>query len=68
MITRKRIEERLRLHILNVCMAAVAGNAGDLTEAQKYLFDTVETIVRETKPQCGMAGCPFTSHQPSATE
>lgn len=68
MITRKQIEARLRLHILNVCLAATAGDAGDLTEAQKYLFIEVEKIVRETKPQCGMAGCPFTSHQPSATE
>lgn len=41
------IEERLRLPLLTVCLAAVAGNEGDLRQAKALLVDEVRRIVKD---------------------
>lgn len=53
MITRTQIEERLRLHMGNLCMATLTKQEGDLTLAKNLLLDAVETIVREAEKKGG---------------
>lgn len=47
MITRAQIESALRLHVLNLCLAAVGKQEGTITLAMKGLHDQVETMIRE---------------------
>lgn len=45
------ITERLRLHILNICLAAVAGRPGDLETCKMLLIREVEKMVHEASDE-----------------
>lgn len=49
MIARKEIEERLKLSILNLCLASVSRQDGAITIAKNGLFDMVEKMIREAE-------------------
>jgi hypothetical protein len=46
-MTDERIEKRLQLHIMNLCLAATAGKEGDLREAKGMLVREVARIVHD---------------------
>ena len=46
---RPEIEARLRLTMGTLCLAAMAGKTGDLTEARTLLVDEVVKLVREAE-------------------
>lgn len=49
-MTRAEIEQRLKLHLFNLCLASLPGmEAGTLTQCKSNLLDEVEAIVRDAK-------------------
>lgn len=46
-MTEKQIEERLRLHILNLCLAVIVKRDGDLTVCKRLLVAEVAKMMRE---------------------
>lgn len=49
-MSEKQIEERLRLHILNLCLAALTKRDGDLTTCKRNLVAEVAKMMRERAP------------------
>lgn len=45
-MTREEIEERMRLPILNICLAVLSKTPGDLSKAKNDLIDAVSAIVQ----------------------
>ena len=48
-MTEQQIEQRLRLHFLNICLAAVAGREGDLRKCKELLVAEVAKMMSERK-------------------
>lgn len=46
-MTRDQIELKLRMPIVNVCLASVGKRENDLRDAKNYLIDEVAKLVRE---------------------
>jgi hypothetical protein len=45
MLTLQKVEKNLRLPILNICLASVAGKENDLREAKRMLVETVHDML-----------------------
>lgn len=50
-MTDEQIEKRLQLHILNICLAAVAGKQDDLKQCKGMLVREVARIVYDATPK-----------------
>lgn len=50
---RARIKERLKLSLLNVTLAVIAKQDGELTKAVDMLYNCVEEIVRQAQREVG---------------
>ena len=45
MLTKQKIEQKLRLPLLNVCLAVAAGRENDLREAKSALIDAIHALL-----------------------
>ena len=45
MMTKQKMEQTLRMPLLNVCLAAAAGRENDLRDAKNMLIDAVHDLL-----------------------
>lgn len=51
-MTPAQIERRLRMHLVNICLASLGGRENDLRECKVLLVGEVAKIISEERERC----------------